>query len=380
MAKDYAKILRQRQQEASSSKVLSPQEVVMEVVPRVLQGFWVLPPRALLNMPSQLLSKLSVGVAKATLDRVSSALTTMGHQANFSRSMRDDMVLSILTEIRQMYPHDILVNRIKNFAPVLLSKIADVAAEQICEMFRPQSPKVPAHLTPAAESPATTSEEQQTPSPDIISAVVETLLSYPAEPATKVHAREDGSGEPSLDKDPKSSIELDTAAVKTLLSHPAEPTTKVHAREDSSGEPSLEKDVKFSKTPDSAVITAPAEPASKVQSREDVIEEHSQVKDPKPSTEPDTAVVKKLLAQPVEPAFKVQAREESRGEPSWVEDPKPFIEPDIAVVRVAPVPLEHVVIATGDSEVTSTNNRETSFLDFLRPLWCCFLFTDKKTD
>lgn len=101
MAQDYAKILREEQQEAPCSKVLCPQEVVMEIVPRVLQGFWVLPPRPLLNMPSEQLSKLSVRVAKATLDSVSNVLTTLDCQATFSRSIRDDMVLSILTEIRQ---------------------------------------------------------------------------------------------------------------------------------------------------------------------------------------------------------------------------------------------------------------------------------------
>ncbi len=113
----------------------------MEVVPRVLQGFWVLPPHPLLNMPSQQLSKMSVGVTKAVLDRVSNAVTTVEHYAIFSRSIRDDMVLSILTKIRQTHPHDILVNRIKSFAPVLLSEIVDVAVERICGIFQPQSPR-----------------------------------------------------------------------------------------------------------------------------------------------------------------------------------------------------------------------------------------------
>lgn len=123
------------------TKLLCPKAVVIEVVPRVLQGFWVLPQHALLNMPSQLLSKMSVGVTQAVLDQVSSALTTVEHQTTFTRSIRDDMVLSILTEIRQSYPHDVLVNRIKSFAPVLLSNIIDVAVGHICESFSPRALK-----------------------------------------------------------------------------------------------------------------------------------------------------------------------------------------------------------------------------------------------
>lgn len=98
------------------------------------------PPHPLLNMPSPKLSKRPTGVTKAVLDSVLNALTSVEHHAIFPRSIRDDMIFSVLSTIRQRLPRDILVNRIKMFAPVLLSEIADVAVGQIFEMFQPQSP------------------------------------------------------------------------------------------------------------------------------------------------------------------------------------------------------------------------------------------------
>ncbi|XP_039865992.1 uncharacterized protein LOC120720387 [Simochromis diagramma] len=137
--KDYVEILKKKQQEQPNSKLLTAQEVVVEVVPRVLQGFWELPPRPLLNMASQSLSILSTSVTKATLDRVSKSLTAMETQAVFTRSIRDDMVDSILTEIRQKFPEEILSIQVANFAPLLLKTIADVARIRICEIFEPPS-------------------------------------------------------------------------------------------------------------------------------------------------------------------------------------------------------------------------------------------------
>ncbi|XP_039866217.1 uncharacterized protein LOC120720558 [Simochromis diagramma] len=139
VVKDYVEILKKKQQEQHNSKLLTAQEVVIEVVPRVLQGFWELPPRPLLNMASQSLSILSTSVTKATLDRVSRSLTAMETQAVFTRSIRDDMVDSILTEIRQKFPEEILSIKVANFAPVLLKTIADVARIRICDIFEPPS-------------------------------------------------------------------------------------------------------------------------------------------------------------------------------------------------------------------------------------------------
>ncbi|KAL4004469.1 HRAS-like suppressor 3 [Sarotherodon galilaeus] len=139
IVKDYVEILKKKQLQQHNTKLLTAQEVVIEVVPRVLQGFWELPPRPLLNMASQTLSILSTSVTKATLDRVSKSLTAKETQAIFTRSIRDNMVDSILTEIRKKFPQEILSIKISNFAPVLLKTIADVAMIHISEMFEPLS-------------------------------------------------------------------------------------------------------------------------------------------------------------------------------------------------------------------------------------------------
>ncbi|KAG8001009.1 hypothetical protein GBF38_001124 [Nibea albiflora] len=80
-ARMYAKILTEQQQKDSESKLLCPLEVVLEVVPKVLQGFWLPPPNTSFNMPSQQLSKMAVGVTKEVQDRVSKTLSSMLLQA-----------------------------------------------------------------------------------------------------------------------------------------------------------------------------------------------------------------------------------------------------------------------------------------------------------
>ncbi|XP_026016131.1 uncharacterized protein LOC113017189 [Astatotilapia calliptera] len=143
--RQYIDLLKERQQDAQTSKLLTAPDVVIEVVPRVLHGFWELPPHSLLNMASQRLSILSTSVTKATLDRVSKSLPTMENQDIFSRSIRGGMVQSILSEVREKYPEQILLNKIANFAPELLRTIADVAKKSICQIFQPtcESPVVP---------------------------------------------------------------------------------------------------------------------------------------------------------------------------------------------------------------------------------------------
>ncbi|XP_027141197.1 arginine-glutamic acid dipeptide repeats protein-like isoform X2 [Larimichthys crocea] len=91
----YAGILNEQQQKGPKSKVLCPMEVVLKVLPKVLQGFWLPPPNTSFNMPSQQLSQMAVGVTKAVQDQVSKALSSVHLQATFSSSIRDNMDLSI---------------------------------------------------------------------------------------------------------------------------------------------------------------------------------------------------------------------------------------------------------------------------------------------
>ncbi|TKS81346.1 hypothetical protein D9C73_015451 [Collichthys lucidus] len=160
----YAGILTGQHQKGPQSKLLCPMEVVLKVLPKVLQGFWLPPPNTSFNMPSQQLSKMAVGVTKAVQDRVSKALSSVLLQATFSSSIRDNMVLSIQEKVRQGYPQDVLVKRLNNFAAEVLNTITDVAVREICALFQPETPQ--AVQTTSDEPPA------QTASPEPDSAVI----------------------------------------------------------------------------------------------------------------------------------------------------------------------------------------------------------------
>lgn len=138
-AQKYARNLTKQHREATSSKLLLPCEVVMEVVPKVLQGFWLPPPNTTFNMPSQQLSKMAVGVTKAVEDQVSTALSSMPHRVTFSRSIRDYMVLSIQERVRQGYTLEGLVKRLNGFEAAVLNIITGVSAGEICVLFHSQS-------------------------------------------------------------------------------------------------------------------------------------------------------------------------------------------------------------------------------------------------
>ncbi|XP_018538288.2 cell surface glycoprotein 1 [Lates calcarifer] len=148
-AHKYAKSLTEQHQQIRSSKLLCPREVVMEVVPKVVQGFWLPPPNTSFNMPSKQLSKMAVGVTKAVEDRVSTTLPSMLLQVSFSRFIRNDVVLSIQEKVRQGYTKDVLVKMLNCFSAKVLKTISDVAAAEICVLFQPQThTKVPPNLKP----------------------------------------------------------------------------------------------------------------------------------------------------------------------------------------------------------------------------------------
>ncbi|XP_035851555.1 uncharacterized protein LOC118493887 isoform X2 [Sander lucioperca] len=139
LAQEYGRSLTEQLQSAPRSKLLSPRDVVVEVVPKVLQGFWLPPPSTFLDMPSQQLSEMAVGVTKFVLDRVSTALSTVHHRVNFLRSIRDGMVLSIQETVRQMYPQDVLRRRLNCFAAQVLNTIVDAAVKEVLLLFQPQT-------------------------------------------------------------------------------------------------------------------------------------------------------------------------------------------------------------------------------------------------
>ncbi|KAG8014432.1 hypothetical protein GBF38_002787 [Nibea albiflora] len=154
----YAGILIEQQQQGPKTKLLSAMDVVLEVVPKVLQGFWLPPPNTRFNMPSQQLSKMAVGVTKAVQDRLSKSLSSVLLQVTFSSTIRDNLVLSIQETVRQGYPHDVLVKGLNSFAAEVINTITDAAVQQICALF------------PAVQTPSDNPAHTAGPEPD--SAVV----------------------------------------------------------------------------------------------------------------------------------------------------------------------------------------------------------------
>lgn len=136
LAEEYGGILTELLKAPPASKQLSAREVVMEVVPQALQALWVPPRCTYLSMPSQWLSTVAVGVTKAVLDRVSNALSA-DHRFAFCRSLRDVMVHSIEEKVRHKYSEDpqVLRKKLNGFNGQELSRIADIAAREICQLF-----------------------------------------------------------------------------------------------------------------------------------------------------------------------------------------------------------------------------------------------------
>ncbi|KAI3376511.1 hypothetical protein L3Q82_016960, partial [Scortum barcoo] len=195
-AQMYARRLTEQQQEARGPKQLSQREVVMEVVPKVLQGFWLPPPNTFLNMPSQQLCTMAVGVTKAVEDRVSTALSSMNCQVPFSRSIRDDLVLSIQEKVRQSHAQEVLLKKLNCFATEVLNTIADVAAEEICVLFQPQ--------TDTSIQSAVSEPEQQTessPSKSVVASAPLSPVSPPAEVIPSVLDPEPRMVEPTKEPD-----------------------------------------------------------------------------------------------------------------------------------------------------------------------------------
>ncbi|XP_077384424.1 uncharacterized protein LOC144023038 isoform X2 [Festucalex cinctus] len=144
-----------KQQETTSTKLLTLYEIVVEVLPKVLQGFWFSPPKTPFSMPSLYLSKMAVGVTQAVLDFISLPYS-MQISINFSNLMRDNLVLSIKDKVRQAFPLGNLANNIPSFQPELLKTITHVAVEEICPLSPFFTPFLPSPSLPFPEqSPST---------------------------------------------------------------------------------------------------------------------------------------------------------------------------------------------------------------------------------
>ncbi|XP_034018336.1 uncharacterized protein LOC117503234 [Thalassophryne amazonica] len=136
-AQDIARSLMEMPPEAFGCKCFGPQEVVMEVVLKVVQDFWPHPTGLSHSIMASLhLSDTAVSIAKEVLDWLSPTLSTVDHRATFSCTDRDHMVLSILEKVRQMYSKDVLEEELNSFSPEVLTTIMEVTVQEIRRLFR----------------------------------------------------------------------------------------------------------------------------------------------------------------------------------------------------------------------------------------------------
>ncbi|KAK1898995.1 Cadherin EGF LAG seven-pass G-type receptor 3 [Dissostichus eleginoides] len=206
LAQEYGRRLTERLHSAPSSKLLGPRDVVLQVVPKVLQGFWSPPRSTFLNMPSQMLNQMAVGVTKCVLAKVTTALSNVHHQVTFSCSIRDAMVLSIQEKVRQMYPaQDIRRRELNSFAAQILNTIADAAATDVVDGAET------IHTLAGDVNEELGLEEDREPIQEPVSSPSPTPLTPSAGPSAKV----------SLEEEPFASspnLEYNSAVVPALLS------------------------------------------------------------------------------------------------------------------------------------------------------------------
>ncbi|XP_028297850.1 uncharacterized protein LOC114459897 [Gouania willdenowi] len=188
-AKAIGEALTERHQQTSCSEHLQqPRDVVLDVVPKVLQGLWVPKPRLFLTMPSMKLDKMAVGVTKGVEDGVLAALGSTTHEVSMSRSTRDEMITSIIKTLHEAYPEDIRRKMLNSFSPQLMHHVAEVTAEQITALFQPRGKQedtksLPEEPTFLHEEP-TTLHEEPTSLPDDTKSLHEEPTSLHEEPTT----------------------------------------------------------------------------------------------------------------------------------------------------------------------------------------------------
>ncbi|XP_028314841.1 zonadhesin-like [Gouania willdenowi] len=211
--------------------------MVLDVVPKVLQGLWVPKPRLFLTMPSMKLDKMAVGVTKGVEDGVLAALGSTTHEVNMSHSTRDEMITSIIKTLYEAYPEDIWRKMLNSFSPQLLHHVVEVTAEQITTLFRPRGnqedtmslPEEPTNfleeLTSLPEEP-TSLPEEPTSLPEEPTSLPEEPTSLPEEPKSLPEESTSLPEEPtSLPEEPTSLLKGPTCLPEEPTSLPEEPTS-----------------------------------------------------------------------------------------------------------------------------------------------------------
>ncbi|XP_034549628.1 fibrous sheath CABYR-binding protein-like isoform X2 [Notolabrus celidotus] len=271
---EYAGTLVEQHQRAPGPKQLGPQDVVLNVVPKVLQGFWRPKGPIPREMPSQKLSEMAVGVTKAVLDRVSTTLSSTLRKVTFSQSVRDQMVIQIDKKVRQMYTADTLRRKLNSFEAEVLKILTWFTANSICELFEPRTQTVipAAHpRTLIAVKEPDVNQATQIPAP---------AVTLPAEPPVKVSVLEGEVMEEEPSDKPDSAV-LRTPSPPAIL--PAVAVDLASDLEDEvKEEPSKEQDSALELTP-SPLAILPAVAVDLASDLEDEVKEE-------PSKEQDSAL------------------------------------------------------------------------------------------
>lgn len=118
------------------SNLLSPSQVVVEVVPRLLLALWLQPEEGHSEHPI-LISGMAVGMVAAVVEKLSCMLKDPSHHIPFSRAAAFDSVRSILGRISQSFSTDDLQS------PFYMSSVCAFVANEVQSRFQPPAATLP---------------------------------------------------------------------------------------------------------------------------------------------------------------------------------------------------------------------------------------------
>ncbi|XP_029604675.1 uncharacterized protein LOC115190708 isoform X2 [Salmo trutta] len=120
------------------SNLLSPSQVVVEVVPRLLLALWLQPEEGHSEHPI-LISGMAVGMVAAVVEKLSCMLKDPSHHIPFSRAAAFKSVRSILGRISQSFSTDDLQS------PFYMSSVCAFVADEVQSCFQPPAATLPVH-------------------------------------------------------------------------------------------------------------------------------------------------------------------------------------------------------------------------------------------
>ncbi|XP_031674932.1 uncharacterized protein LOC116368084 [Oncorhynchus kisutch] len=124
------------QSKEPSSNLLSPSQVVVEVVPRLLLALWLQPEEGHSEHPI-LIGGMAVGMVAAVVEKLSCMLKDPSPHIPFSRAAAFDSVWSILGRISQSFSTDDLQS------PFYTSSVCAFVADEVQSCFQPPAAPLP---------------------------------------------------------------------------------------------------------------------------------------------------------------------------------------------------------------------------------------------